>query len=135
MVTDDKPALEDYSFQMLSQIAFITVQVAFWSFVVTAWVKIYRQQEQQAGSRQLLSKGSLACASLTLLFTTVMTLYVRMGQQLPYDRWESRYLLSTFILSMLGLALGLLGKAAPRWVGFTTSLFTLLIALGDAASL
>ena len=64
-----------------------------------------------------------------------MTFYVRMGQQQPYDRWESRYLLSTVVLSMLGLALALLGKAKPRWVGFSTSLFTLLIALADAASL
>lgn len=64
-----------------------------------------------------------------------MTFYVHIGQQQPYDKWESRYLLSTFVLSVLGLALGLLGKTKPRWVGLSTSLFTLLIALGDAASL
>lgn len=120
---------------MAGQIAFISVQAVFWSFVTAAWVKIYRQRLQRTGARQWLSRGSLACASLTLLFTTVMTVYVRMGQQRPYDSWESRYLFYTSIVSVLGIVLASLGKAAPRWVGLIASIFTLLIALGDAASL
>jgi hypothetical protein len=61
-----------------------------------------------------------------------MTLYVRVGQQHPYDKWESLYLFWTFIVSVLGIVLAFLGKAAPRRVGLITSIFTLLIGLGDA---
>jgi len=64
-----------------------------------------------------------------------MTIYVRAVQQHPYDKWESEYLFWTAIVSVLGIVLALLGKAAPRRVGLITSTFTLLIALGDAASL
>ena len=64
-----------------------------------------------------------------------MTIYVRVGQQKPYDGPESWYLLLTTILSILGVALAATGKAAPRLVGLCTSVFTLLIALADAESL
>jgi hypothetical protein len=64
-----------------------------------------------------------------------MTIYVHVGQQHPYDKWESLYLLWTFIVSVLGIVVAPLGKAAPRWVGLITSIFTLLTALADAATL
>ena len=64
-----------------------------------------------------------------------MTIYVRLGQRHPYDAWGSRYLLATTLISVVGVLLASLGKAAPRLIGLFTSLFTLLIALADAAAL
>ena len=119
----------------MSQAAFLTVQAIFWSLAIAGWVKVGRQDVASLKGRQWLSRGSLVCASLTLLFTTAITIYVRVGQQKPYDGWESRYLLATTIISILGVALAALGKAAPRLIGLFTSIFTLLIALADAVSL
>ena len=113
---------------------FLIVQVVFWGFVIAAWMKVYRQHAQPTAARVLLSRGGLACASFALLFTTAMTAYVRVGQRLPYDRWESRYLFYTTIVSFLGIALASVGKTAPRLVALFTSIFTLLIAFADAVS-
>ena len=114
---------------------FIVVQVVFWSLVVAGWVSVRRADAKPLLGRQWLSRGSLGCASLALLFTTAMTIYVRVGQRRPYDIWESRYLLVTTIVSLLGIVLASFGKATPRLIGLLTSIFTLLIALADAAAL
>ena len=120
---------------VMSQAAFFTLQVVFWSLVIYAWVKVGRQSRQLLEGRQLLSRASLACASLTLLFTSAITIYIRVGQQKPYDRWEARYLRATAVGGLLGVVLALLGKASPRFISLFTSCFTLVIALADAVSL
>jgi hypothetical protein len=123
----------DYA--VMKDSAFIVVQVVFWCLVTTAWVRIGRARAQSLPGRQWLSRASLAFASLALLSTTAMTIYVRIGQRKPYDTWESRYLLITTIVSLLGIVFASLGKAAPRLIGLSTSIFTLFIALADAAAL
>ena len=114
---------------------FILLQIVSWCFIFAAWVHVARQQPRLAKGRQALSQCSLVCATVTLLFTTAMTIYVRACQQRPYDTWEARYLLATTVLSVLGIAFAAIGKTSPRLLGHTISTFTLLVALADAASL
>ena len=119
----------------MRDIAFYAVQGVFWCFVITGWVRICRSGSNARSLRQRFSQGSLVCASLSLLFTTVITIYIRVGQKKPYDELESTYLLLTTVLSLAGLALGAFGKTAPRFTGLCTSAFTLLLALMDGISI
>jgi hypothetical protein len=137
-VTEEATAnatLRAIDYAVVKDIAFIVVQVGFWCLVIAAWMRVGRARAQFLPGRQWLSRASLAFASLALLFTTAMTIYVRVGQRIPYDKWESLYLLTTPIVSLLGIVLASLGKAAPRLVGLSTSIFTFFIALADAATL
>ena len=119
----------------MRDIAFYAVQGVFWCFVIMGWVRICRSGSNARSLRQHFSQGSLVCASLSLLFTTVITIYIRVGQKKPYDELESTYLLLTIVLSLAGLALGAFGKTAPRFIGLCTSAFTLLLALLDGISI
>ena len=110
------------------------VQAVFWVFVFLAWVRVISNPPAVKGIRYWWACGSLLSASCALCLTTTMTIYARWGQKHPYDPWEGWYLLLTLAFSTLGIFLGIAGKSRPRLVGLITSVFTMLIALGDAAS-
>lgn len=119
----------------MNQVAFFVMQAIFWSVAIVGWMRVARLNTTPLRPREWIARASLACGSLTLLFTAAMTVYVRVSKQKPYDVWESRYLLWTAAFSLLDITLAFFGKAAPRLAGLSISLFTLLIALADAVSL
>ena len=118
-----------------SSVIFCGLQITLWAFVGWAWVQVIAKSVSSLTVRQWFARGSLGCASCTLLLTTILTIYCWSIQKHPYDRLEGKYLFYISTISLLGVLLGMAGKSRPRLVGLVTSIFTFLVALADAITM